>query len=86
MFPELSVEIEQGTKYRASGNADMYACTFFSSDILLTECNKSTVATYQTLLQTPRISKFDPNCLKVIIVDEAHHAAAPSYVSMKHNR
>jgi len=39
----------------------------------------STVATYQTLLQAPRLQKFDPTGLKVIIVDEAHHAAAPSY-------
>ncbi|KAF9270115.1 P-loop containing nucleoside triphosphate hydrolase protein [Marasmius fiardii PR-910] len=38
-----------------------------------------TVATYQTLLQPTRLSKFDPRGLKAIIVDEAHHAAAPSY-------
>ena len=38
----------------------------------------STVATYQTLLQPERLAKFDPNYLKAIIVDEAHHAAAPS--------
>ncbi|KII93736.1 hypothetical protein PLICRDRAFT_694856 [Plicaturopsis crispa FD-325 SS-3] len=38
-----------------------------------------TVATYQTLLQTQRITKFDPANLKAIIIDEAHHAAAPSY-------
>ncbi|GJJ13897.1 hypothetical protein Clacol_008154 [Clathrus columnatus] len=62
MFPQLSVEIEQGTKYHASGSADI------------------TVATYQTLLQPPRIAKFDPGYLKAIVVDEAHHSAAPSYV------
>jgi len=38
-----------------------------------------TIATYQTLLQAQRITKFDPKYLKAIIVDEAHHAAAPSY-------
>ncbi|THV07737.1 P-loop containing nucleoside triphosphate hydrolase protein [Dendrothele bispora CBS 962.96] len=38
-----------------------------------------TVATYQTLLQPERIAKFDVETLKAIIVDEAHHAAAPSY-------
>ena len=38
-----------------------------------------TVATYQTLLRTPRLQKFDPVGLKAVIVDEAHHAAAPSY-------
>jgi superfamily II DNA or RNA helicase len=39
-----------------------------------------TIATYQTLLQPSRIAKFDPSFLKAIIVDEAHHAAAPSCV------
>ncbi|KAF8560312.1 P-loop containing nucleoside triphosphate hydrolase protein [Imleria badia] len=38
-----------------------------------------TVATYQTLLQPQRLAKFRPENLKAIIVDEAHHAAAPSY-------
>lgn len=38
-----------------------------------------TVATYQTLLRVPRLHKFDPAGLKAIIIDEAHHAAAPSY-------
>ncbi|EJD04075.1 P-loop containing nucleoside triphosphate hydrolase protein [Fomitiporia mediterranea MF3/22] len=61
MFPELSVEIDQGTKHKASGLADV------------------TVATYQSLLRNTRLEKFDPNRLKCIIVDEAHHAAAPSY-------
>ncbi|KIM85139.1 hypothetical protein PILCRDRAFT_817121 [Piloderma croceum F 1598] len=38
-----------------------------------------TIATYQTLLQTQRLAKFDPKGLKAIIIDEAHHAAAPRY-------
>ncbi|KAI0068249.1 P-loop containing nucleoside triphosphate hydrolase protein [Artomyces pyxidatus] len=38
-----------------------------------------TVATYQTLLQAQRLEKFSPKNLKAIIIDEAHHAAAPSY-------
>ncbi|KAJ3551331.1 hypothetical protein NM688_g4763 [Phlebia brevispora] len=38
-----------------------------------------TIATYQTLLRSQRLGKFDPRYLKAIIVDEAHHAAAPSY-------
>jgi ATP-dependent helicase IRC3 len=42
-------------------------------------CFFSTVATYQTLLRAPRLQKFDPTGLRAIIVDEAHHAAAPSY-------
>ncbi|KAI0946007.1 hypothetical protein AcV7_010099 [Taiwanofungus camphoratus] len=61
MFLDWTVEIEQGVKYHASGQADI------------------TIATYQTLLRTRRLAKFDPNGLKAIIVDEAHHAAAPTY-------
>ncbi|KAF5374878.1 hypothetical protein D9758_000323 [Tetrapyrgos nigripes] len=61
LFPSWTVEIEQGVKHKASGQADV------------------TVATYQTLLQAERIVKFDVQNLKAIIVDEAHHAAAPSY-------
>ncbi|KAF8327906.1 P-loop containing nucleoside triphosphate hydrolase protein [Cantharellus anzutake] len=38
-----------------------------------------TVATYQSLLRDERIRKFDPVRLKAVIIDEAHHAAAPSY-------
>ncbi|KAF8168154.1 P-loop containing nucleoside triphosphate hydrolase protein [Crassisporium funariophilum] len=61
LFPHWSVEIEQGAKYKASGQADV------------------TVATYQTLSNEERLAKFDPKTLKAIIIDEAHHAAAPSY-------
>ncbi|KAH7925214.1 P-loop containing nucleoside triphosphate hydrolase protein [Leucogyrophana mollusca] len=38
-----------------------------------------TVATYQTLLQPQRLAKFHPDNVKAVIIDEAHHAAAPSY-------
>ncbi|KAJ7786259.1 P-loop containing nucleoside triphosphate hydrolase protein, partial [Mycena metata] len=61
LFPNWTVEIEQGTKHKASGLADV------------------TVATYQTLSQAGRVKKFDPSSLKAIVIDEAHHAAAPSY-------
>lgn len=40
----------------------------------------STVATYQTLIRAQRLQKFDPARLRVVIVDEAHHAVAPSYL------
>ncbi|KAG6851171.1 hypothetical protein H0H93_015181 [Arthromyces matolae] len=60
LFPNWSVEIEQGVKHHASGKADV------------------TIATYQTLLSSKRLEKFDPTELKAIVVDEAHHAAAPS--------
>ncbi|GAA5950206.1 hypothetical protein JCM10213_005201 [Rhodosporidiobolus nylandii] len=43
-----------------------------------------TVGTYQTLArgELSRLDKFDPDYLKAIIVDEAHHAIAPSYLSI----
>ncbi|KAF9076236.1 P-loop containing nucleoside triphosphate hydrolase protein [Rhodocollybia butyracea] len=41
-----------------------------------------TVATYQTLLQPERFAKFDPARIKAVIIDEAHHAAAPSYLRL----
>lgn len=65
IFPEKSVEIEQGAKYKASGLADV------------------TVATYQTLNRSQeRLNKFDPAWYKAVVVDEAHHAAAPSYLNV----
>lgn len=60
LFPDMTVEVEQGTRNSASGFADV------------------TVATYQTLLQPHRLEKFRPDKMKAVIVDEAHHAAAPS--------
>ncbi|KAH9065966.1 P-loop containing nucleoside triphosphate hydrolase protein [Lactarius vividus] len=59
--PDWTVEIEQGGKHKASGDADL------------------TVATYQTLLEGERLHKFSPQGFKAVVVDEAHHAAAPSY-------
>ncbi|KAJ9112231.1 hypothetical protein QFC22_006315 [Naganishia vaughanmartiniae] len=41
-----------------------------------------TIATYQTLRQDSRLAKFDSARFKGIIVDEAHHAAAPSYIKL----
>ncbi|KAI0669814.1 P-loop containing nucleoside triphosphate hydrolase protein [Trametes maxima] len=38
-----------------------------------------TVATFQTLLRSQRLEKFRAQCMRAVIVDEAHHAAAPSY-------
>ncbi|KAI0639485.1 P-loop containing nucleoside triphosphate hydrolase protein [Trametes polyzona] len=60
LFPDWSVEIEQG-KHHATGTADL------------------TVATFQTLLRSNRLDKFRAQYMKALIVDEAHHAAAPSY-------
>ena len=63
-LPSLVVELEQGTKYVASGHADV------------------TVATVQSLRSSDRLSKYDPTRFKCVIVDEAHHAAAPSYLQI----
>lgn len=41
----------------------------------------STIATYQTLNNVDRLQKFDPGSFDLVIVDEAHHCAALSYVS-----
>jgi ATP-dependent helicase IRC3 len=38
----------------------------------------STIATYQTLGNLDRLQKFDPARFKLVIVDEANHAAAQS--------
>ncbi|WVR04022.1 hypothetical protein IAU60_001021 [Kwoniella sp. DSM 27419] len=43
-----------------------------------------TIATYQTLNNPVRLAKFDPDRFKLIIVDEAHHAAAHSYLRLLH--
>ncbi|KAG8870992.1 hypothetical protein FRB98_001125, partial [Tulasnella sp. 332] len=37
------------------------------------------VTPYQTLNQANRLRKSDPRLYKVVVVDEAHHSAAPSY-------
>mgnify|MGYP002718817203 CR=1 FL=1 len=37
-----------------------------------------TVATYQSLSRPERLEKYDPEDFGLIIVDEAHHAAARS--------
>ncbi|PWN40929.1 P-loop containing nucleoside triphosphate hydrolase protein [Ceraceosorus guamensis] len=67
-YPSLLVEIEQGSKFHATGAADV------------------TVATIQTLNRSEgRLNKFDPRNFKGVIVDEAHHAASPSYRSILHH-
>jgi len=51
--------------------------------IRASKCSERTVATYQTLLESERLRKFSPQSFKAIIVDEAHHAAAPSYANIQ---
>ncbi|KAL1410248.1 putative ATP-dependent helicase IRC3 [Vanrija albida] len=43
-----------------------------------------TIATYQTLNNPERLNKFDPARFKLVIVDEAHHAASLSYLRLLH--
>jgi superfamily II DNA or RNA helicase len=45
---------------------------------------RRTIATWQTLNNIERLRKFDPARFKLVIVDEAHHAAALSYVTKPH--
>lgn len=40
------------------------------------------VATYQTLVSRDRMKDLDPDEFKLIIIDEAHHSAASSYVKI----
>lgn len=78
LFPEWGVEIEQGIKHKASGLADVYVKLSLTWCASIDLNEPSTIATYQTLLQAQRLAKFDPKGLKAVIIDEAHHAAAPS--------
>lgn len=41
-----------------------------------------TIATFQTLIRPGRMTKYDPADYKLLLVDEAHHAAARSYVDI----
>ncbi|KAI0235998.1 putative ATP-dependent helicase IRC3, partial [Massospora cicadina] len=67
--PSLRVEVERGTLY----------CDLENVDVL--------VASVQSLGRkgSPRLRRFDPNRFKLIIIDEAHHAAATTYSNiLKH--
>lgn len=83
--PQL-VEIEQG-KSSATGTADVTVATFQvrscralrSSDMsLLTRTRMQTLA-YNDF---SRLEKFVPESHKAVIIDEAHHAAAPTYIEI----
>ena len=41
-----------------------------------------TVCSVQSLLRSDRLSKFNPDWAKLILIDEAHHAAAPTYLKI----
>lgn len=44
-----------------------------------------TVASIQSIVSGERLSKYDPKKFKLVLVDEAHHVAAPSYLGvLKH--
>lgn len=68
--PRLRVSIERGR----------YNCDHESDDVII-----ASVATLGRGLTNDRLSKFDPRRFKAIIIDEAHHAVAESYMRiMKH--
>jgi ATP-dependent helicase IRC3 len=69
-----TVEVEQG-KRRGSGFADVYVPRVENALIA------RTIATWQTLNNVDRLRKYDPSRFKLVIVDEAHHAAAISYAA-----
>ena len=39
-----------------------------------------TVCSVQSLVRSDRLPKFNPEWAKLILIDEAHHAAAPTYL------
>ena len=51
-------------------------CELLHSRVDLIKLKISTIGTYQTLSNVERLKKFDPSKFKLVIVDEAHHAAA----------
>ena len=51
-------------------------CELLHSRVGLIKLRISTIGTYQTLSNVERLKKFDPSNFKLVIVDEAHHAAA----------
>ncbi|GAA5962963.1 hypothetical protein JCM3765_006731 [Sporobolomyces pararoseus] len=65
-YPDWHIEIEQGTKHKASGYADVTIATF---QTLGREGSK-------------RLDKFETEYFKAVIVDEAHHAVSKTYLSI----
>lgn len=41
-----------------------------------------TVCSVQSLIRPDRLAKFNPEWAKLILIDEAHHAAAPTYLKI----
>ncbi|KAI0708257.1 P-loop containing nucleoside triphosphate hydrolase protein [Earliella scabrosa] len=64
LFPEWTVEIEQGAQY-ASGEAHLTIATW---------------QTLSRTFLGSRLDKFIPRSFKAVVVDEAHHAVSPSYL------
>ncbi|GAA6024337.1 hypothetical protein JCM11491_000381 [Sporobolomyces phaffii] len=65
-YPRAHVELEQGSKHKASGHADVTIATF---QTLGRDGGK-------------RLDKFDTEYYKAVIVDEAHHAVSKTYLSI----
>jgi ATP-dependent helicase IRC3 len=73
-YPDWWVEIEQGTKYRATGYADVTVATW--QTLVSIERSQKGDADY---MERMRLEKFDAAGYKAVIVDEAHHAASKSW-------
>jgi ATP-dependent helicase IRC3 len=41
-----------------------------------------TVCSVQSLVRPDRLVKFNPETVKLILIDEAHHATAPTYIKI----
>ncbi|GAA5923628.1 double-stranded DNA-dependent ATPase [Sporobolomyces koalae] len=65
-YPTWHIEIEQGTKHKASGLADATIATF---QTLGRDGGK-------------RLDKFETEYYKAVIVDEAHHSVSKTYLSI----
>jgi ATP-dependent helicase IRC3 len=73
-YPDLWVEIEQGTKYKATGYADVTVATW--QTLVSIERSQKNDNQY---MERMRLEKFDAAGYKAVIVDEAHHAASKSW-------
>lgn len=67
------------------GPKEIETCTCMSQTVRRHLIVDSTIATWQSLLQPKRLAKFNPASHKLIIADEAHHNAAPSYMDILHH-
>ncbi|WWD16730.1 hypothetical protein CI109_101161 [Kwoniella shandongensis] len=61
-----------------------YLVELEQSDSKASESADIIIGTVQTLRNPDRLRRFDPADFKLVVVDEAHHSAAPSYLQQLH--